>query len=412
MTEKITLREELIFVLNHASELEHSLCCSYLFTAMTLKDRPEDGLTPEQLAAVKSWKRALNGIAIDEMMHLAVVNSLLVAVGSAPHFDRPNFPHDCVYYMPELMIGLEPFSEITMQHFIAVEQPTGANVPYPTTPEGMRRVQGSMVNAIGPDPHLLESQGDVYGLVAQGVRTLCSRLGEPNVFVGPQPRTAVMNFFKSGGWEPASSLESTIRNLVKIVEQGEGASGDNPDCHYAKFKGILDQYHDLKALYPAFEPARPVLANPFTRTPPEGHGEYNLITNDLAVDVSDLFNEAYVALLNVFARMFVLTEETEAEVNTLVEVSIALMVEALLPLGELLCRLPAGPATPDHTAGPSFAVKTMHALPYKNAAWHLLNERFTELGKHAGDLAKTGGDEVRPIRMVEQAFRRMASMMA
>ena len=57
-------------------------------------------------------------------------------------------------------------------------------------------------------------------------------------------------------------------------------------------------------------------------------------------------------------------------------------------------------------------MKTMHALPYKNAAWHLLNERFTELGKHAGELARIGGEEVRPIRTVEQAFKRMAAMTA
>jgi hypothetical protein len=379
---------------------------------MTLKDRADEGLTPEQLAAVKSWKRVLNGVAIDEMMHLAMVNSLLVAVGSAPHFDRPNFPHDCTYYMPELLIGLEPFNEKTMQHFIAVEQPTGSDLPYPITPQGIREFEGSRVNEIGPDAHLLESQGDVYGLIAQGVRTLCSRLGEQNVFVGPPPRPAIARFLASGGWEPAWNLQTTIKAVVKIVEQGEGASGDNPDCHYTKFKNILDQYHALKAQDPTFEPARPVLQNPFPRTPPENAGEYNLITDDLAVDVSDLFNETYVALLNVFARMFVLTDETEEEANALVEVSIALMVEALLPLGELLCRLPAGPETPGRTAGPSFVVRTMHALPYKNAAWHLMNERFTELGKHAGDLARIGGEPVRPIRMVEQAFKRIAEMTA
>jgi len=412
MTEKITLREELIFLLNHAAELEHSLCCSYLFTAMTLKDTVEDGVTPEQLAAIKAWKRILNGIAIDEMMHLAIVNSLLVAVGSAPHFDRPNFPHDCVYYMPELIIGLEPFNEITMQHFIAVEQPQDADLPYPITPEGIRKVEGAMVNQIGPDPHLLESQGDIYGLIAQGVRTLCSRLGEENVFIGPVPRPAVMRFFESNGWEPAWNLQSTIKAVVQIVEQGEGASGDNPDCHYSKFKGILDQYYALRAADPTFEPAHSVLRNPFSRTPPEGHGEFNLITDPLAVDVSDLFNEAYVALLNVFARMFVLTDETEEEANKLVEISYALMVETLLPLGELLCRLPAGPATPGRTAGPSFVVKTMHALPYKTAAWRMLNERFTELGNHSGEMAQTGGDVVRPVRAVQQAFKRIAAMMA
>ena len=33
-------REELIFLLNGAAELEHSLACSYLFTAFSLKSNP------------------------------------------------------------------------------------------------------------------------------------------------------------------------------------------------------------------------------------------------------------------------------------------------------------------------------------------------------------------------------------
>ena len=33
----VTDREELIYLLSEASELEHGLCCSYLFTAFSLK---------------------------------------------------------------------------------------------------------------------------------------------------------------------------------------------------------------------------------------------------------------------------------------------------------------------------------------------------------------------------------------
>src|ERR671912_454015 len=89
----ISLREELIFLLTQATELEHSLCCSYLFTGFSLKSSVEDGLPPETVEVVKGWKGTFTHIAIEEMFHLTLINDLLVGIGSAPNFDRSNFPH-------------------------------------------------------------------------------------------------------------------------------------------------------------------------------------------------------------------------------------------------------------------------------------------------------------------------------
>jgi hypothetical protein len=45
----VTSREELIYLLTRASELEHGLACVYLFAAYSLKnDVSEGGLTPAQ----------------------------------------------------------------------------------------------------------------------------------------------------------------------------------------------------------------------------------------------------------------------------------------------------------------------------------------------------------------------------
>src|SRR5688572_4456703 len=117
------MREELIFLLNEAAELEHSLSCSYLFTAYTLKEKEDEGLSPAELAAVRRWRRDLDSVAVEEMFHLAVVTNLLTAVGAPPHFDRPNFPHGCSYYLPDYQIELRPFDDVSLDHFIAVEQP-------------------------------------------------------------------------------------------------------------------------------------------------------------------------------------------------------------------------------------------------------------------------------------------------
>ena len=63
-------REELLYLLGEAAELEHSVCCTYLYAAFSLRAEPEAGLTAEQLPVVAGWKRTINQIALQEMIHL------------------------------------------------------------------------------------------------------------------------------------------------------------------------------------------------------------------------------------------------------------------------------------------------------------------------------------------------------
>jgi hypothetical protein len=407
---KVSLREELIFLLNQAAELEHSLCCSYFFTALSLKAGVEEGLTEETLPKVKRWKRVFTDIAIEEMMHLAVVNNLLIAVGAPPHFDRPNFPHDCAYYMPHLEIGLRAFSEETLNHFIAIEQPAGVTLPFAPTSLPTAGVQGDLENEIGPDPHRLDSQGEIYTLIADGPTYLSERLGEENLFIGPPMRPAVKDFFSMAGWGVINDLDTAIKALDHVVEQGEGGSSVSANSHHARFLGVLDEYIALKAEDPTFDPTRPLLRNPFTRTPPEAQGSVNLITDEFAIQVSDLFNEAYVTMLNLTGRFFVTTEETESEAMTLGDAAIEVMRGAMLPLGELLARLPAD-TTSDSNAGPSFVVRTLHALPHKKAAWYVMRERVDELRDYSTELAARGREQA-VLDKAAASFGRVAKMLS
>jgi hypothetical protein len=89
----VTTREELIYLLTRAAELEHGLACIYLFAAYSLKnDVSEGGMTDEQAEMVRGWRRHLCSTAVEEMGHLAQVSNLLTAIGGAPHFRRTNFP--------------------------------------------------------------------------------------------------------------------------------------------------------------------------------------------------------------------------------------------------------------------------------------------------------------------------------
>ena len=81
----VTTREELIFLLSRASELEHGLACIYLYAAYSLKnDVAEGGLTETQADLVRGWKRRLALVAVEEMLHLAQVTNMLSAIGAPP----------------------------------------------------------------------------------------------------------------------------------------------------------------------------------------------------------------------------------------------------------------------------------------------------------------------------------------
>src|SRR5690242_3406865 len=78
-------REALIYMLCEAAELEHGIMCQYLFAAFSLKQSADEGLSGTELAAVERWRKQVSHVATQEMLHLALVQNLLSAIGAAPH---------------------------------------------------------------------------------------------------------------------------------------------------------------------------------------------------------------------------------------------------------------------------------------------------------------------------------------
>src|SRR5690349_12142578 len=118
-------REALIYMLCQAAELEHGLMCQYLFAAFSLKQRADEGLTPEELDAVTRWRRMIAHVATEEMLHLALVQNVLSAIGAGPHLTRPNLPAPARHYPAGVNLTLVPFGEPALQHFIFLERPEG-----------------------------------------------------------------------------------------------------------------------------------------------------------------------------------------------------------------------------------------------------------------------------------------------
>ena len=118
-------REALIYMLCQAAELEHGIMCQYLFAAFSLKQGADEGLTPEELEAVTRWRRTIAHVASEEMLHLALVQNVLSAIGAAPHLTRPNLPAPAHHYPAGVNLTLVPFGEPALQHFMFLERPEG-----------------------------------------------------------------------------------------------------------------------------------------------------------------------------------------------------------------------------------------------------------------------------------------------
>jgi len=119
----LTQREVLLHALYEAAELEHNLMCTYLYAAASLKDGEREGLGAEEAAAVRRWRQALLGVAIEEMGHLAAVWNITSGLGGSPRFGRANFPLDPGLLPASVVVKLAPFNADTLQHFVFLERP-------------------------------------------------------------------------------------------------------------------------------------------------------------------------------------------------------------------------------------------------------------------------------------------------
>ncbi len=91
-------RDQLLHLLAEAAEIEHTLMCSSLYAAFSLKQAGELGVSAAQGELLDRWRKTSMDVAIEEIGHLVIVANLTVAVGGRPHFGRPIFPVAAGYF--------------------------------------------------------------------------------------------------------------------------------------------------------------------------------------------------------------------------------------------------------------------------------------------------------------------------
>ena len=374
-------RKELTYLLCQAAELEHSLMAQYLFAAFSLRSEPGPGLTGAQLEAVERWRKVILAISAEEMLHWALVQNLLIAVGSAPYVSRPHMPHQAKGYPPGIQLRLLPFGDAALQHFVYLERPEGMDmsdgegflpagpVPAPMTADELQ-----------PRGQHFTTQGYLYRAIEDGIVSLADRMGEKQLFIGP-------HFHQTDAphvWPelvPITDVASARRTIERIVEQGEGARGDWDTAHYGRFLSVLEEYRAMVDKDRSFAPAHPAIAAGVRGV--EGVEPDVYITDRVTAAVSDAFNAVYDVLLQMIARYFAFGHETDEQRHVLADVGITLMFVAIKPLGLLLARMPVGEGRPDVTAGANFqlAYRASFLLPHRRSAWIRFAERLDEIAE-------------------------------
>ena len=214
---QVESREELVYLLGEACEIEHGLMCEYLYAQFSLKRTADEGLTPEQLARVQAWEATLIDVIKQEMLHLALATNILTAVGAAPHFERPNLPILSRWYPPEVQIALLPFGEQALRHFMYLERPEGMTL---ADAEGFAALPdipplASLDRPVVAVPEQWQTVGHLYRGIEAGLARLCDRYGEEAVFIGPPAAQAITATFE---WK-----ELTAVTDLAVSEPGDRA---------------------------------------------------------------------------------------------------------------------------------------------------------------------------------------------
>jgi CDGSH-type Zn-finger protein/uncharacterized Fe-S cluster protein YjdI len=375
-------REELLYLLAEAAEIEHNLMCCYLFAAFGLKTEA-DGLSVKDAKEVAGWKRAIIGVAVEEMTHLALVANLTSSIGGTPHFSRPNFPIAKGYHPSGVVVQLRRFDRATLDHFIFLERPEGVDLPDPTEFSGNgdpAYVRMAASRRFMPTAQDYLTVGHLYRSIREGIEGLSKTLGSDVLFNGDPALQVGPDLATLPGIAKVTDLASALAAVETIVEQGEGSPAETAHSHYRRFITVRDAFEKMLVANPAFDPSRPIAPNPVMRRGPDLTGK-TYIDHPQAAEAMELANAIYAAMLRCLAQGF--AETDAARKAKFIDAAIDGMF-ALGPVAEHLTTLPASQSSPGLTAGMSFAMlRDISAFPVSAPAEQNFAERLRELADGA-----------------------------
>lgn len=223
--------------LQHALDLELWTVPQYLTALYSIK-----GLRGMKPHAYPDAAKLLYSVAVQEMLHIELVCNLSNALGREPQFASPTyadharipFIHPAKEYLPEILRGytIQPqaLNRDTLRLFCAIE------LPHPRTELSWDAERS------------YNSIGELYAALKLGIVALWDEC-----YVGHDRNTKQKNSFQEyhntngrrhGFSQPVTSVETALKAIDAIVEQGEGADSRAVPAEYRPPERSLDAEHD------------------------------------------------------------------------------------------------------------------------------------------------------------------------
>ena len=187
-------------MLQSAIKLEHSTIPPYLCALYSIRDGKNQ-------AAVD----AILSVVMEEMLHMALAANVLIAIGGKPAVNQ----HDFIPKYPLRLdflngrpVNLERFCQNSIDTFIEIERPDDDPVECHPQKNCWEHEK-------------FKSIGQFYQLIELGLKEL-SQKGD--IFTGAsRPQIDPVEYYGGGGeLTRVTDLESALRSLKEIVDQGEG----------------------------------------------------------------------------------------------------------------------------------------------------------------------------------------------
>lgn len=349
-------RDEVIFLLHTAAEIEHSLLAQYLYAAYSLNN------TGKQ----KAWRRTLLEIAREEMAHLLSVQNVLRVLGGPLNFEREDFPFNVLYPFP---FRLEPFTLKSIARYVLAEMPEPSTIP----PElGFDVEQVKRDAQVSEPSEMVNRVGALFAKLLELVDKLIDQA--PNKPGDFRPETRPLQADSDEGWVIRNMILEVVTNKVeakalidRIGSQGEGPGEPGPEgpSHFRRFFRI---YTEIKAS-PEQAESRVVPINPTTQEPSECGSNPNFIAAPLARAWADLFNNRYRILLADLAHVLTIARDDKVQPEsrtTILGWIFFEMQKSLAAIAETLATIPRHdpPQFGDAEQRVLIAAGAPFALPY------------------------------------------------
>lgn len=340
--------DELVDLLENASEVEQGLMVQYLYSYYSCSDVLIGGI--------------LNGIAIEEMGHFVTVQNLLLSCGQPPFLGTDDWTGPSLFH--PFPFRLEPASAGSLAKYTIAEMPDGRSVPADIRADLPTIQAEAAASAGGPvEPHrvgLLYAQ--IYWLLRPDDAPLNDPSQEPWIGFPVEDFASVpelrgrhvrSDFFRDVSresavpdhWQgnhnsvivrPIATRKNALCAIADIAEQGEGF-GQTPQSHFERF---VDAWRKAKR---GDAIAMRVPTNPWYRAPqdPANVGTGDEITSQLGIRFATLGDLAYELILLATAANLLLPASAESALRgKAAKAAILAMRECLRPIATTLAQLP------------------------------------------------------------------------